>query len=342
MNSLSIGSAIGAGATSLRGPIGLAGLLATPVPRDERLIEMLAGVTPADLPKLLERLEYHRIEGLAQRAVSRLPKRAVDPWLRSALRRRSQRYAAATLSQALALAEVLEALERASVPVVVMRGVRSVEAIYGDPALRPFEDHDLLVPPAEHRAARAALLRLQFEEHSWGLFRRGGVLIDLHVDPMGAHRRPSRQALFPIDVPALFGRATSGLVAGARSLILEAEDELLLLAVHLVKHSFDRLVRIADVAYFVEAKRATLDWDILHRRAASCGVSRLLEWGLASTGALGVEVRCADRPAGSEGRLERFLMRRVLAAVSSGQDAGDVSTLANPEIVEELRRMVTH
>ncbi len=34
------------------------------------------------------------------------------------------------------------------------------------------------------------------------------------------------------------------------------------------------------------------------------------------------------------------IMRRVLAAVSSGQDAGDVSTLANPEIVEELRRMV--
>jgi acetyl-CoA synthetase len=34
------------------------------------------------------------------------------------------------------------------------------------------------------------------------------------------------------------------------------------------------------------------------------------------------------------------IMRRVLAAISSGQDAGEVSTLANPEVVEELRRMV--
>ena len=34
------------------------------------------------------------------------------------------------------------------------------------------------------------------------------------------------------------------------------------------------------------------------------------------------------------------IMRRVLAAISSGQDAGDVSTLANPEVVEELRQMV--
>jgi acetyl-CoA synthetase len=34
------------------------------------------------------------------------------------------------------------------------------------------------------------------------------------------------------------------------------------------------------------------------------------------------------------------IMRRVLAAISSGQEAGDVSTLANPEVVDELRNMV--
>ena len=34
------------------------------------------------------------------------------------------------------------------------------------------------------------------------------------------------------------------------------------------------------------------------------------------------------------------IMRRVLAAISSGQEAGDVSTLANPEVVDELRQMV--
>ena len=34
------------------------------------------------------------------------------------------------------------------------------------------------------------------------------------------------------------------------------------------------------------------------------------------------------------------IMRRVLAAISNGRDIGDVTTLANPEIVEEIRRMV--
>jgi acetyl-CoA synthetase len=34
------------------------------------------------------------------------------------------------------------------------------------------------------------------------------------------------------------------------------------------------------------------------------------------------------------------IMRRVLAAISNGTDVGDVTTLANPEIVEEVRHMV--
>jgi acetyl-CoA synthetase len=32
-------------------------------------------------------------------------------------------------------------------------------------------------------------------------------------------------------------------------------------------------------------------------------------------------------------------MRRVLAAISNNEDAGDISTLADPEIVEEIRQI---
>jgi acetyl-CoA synthetase len=34
------------------------------------------------------------------------------------------------------------------------------------------------------------------------------------------------------------------------------------------------------------------------------------------------------------------IMRRVIAAVSNFADVGDVSTLANPEIVDDIRRQV--
>jgi acetyl-CoA synthetase len=33
------------------------------------------------------------------------------------------------------------------------------------------------------------------------------------------------------------------------------------------------------------------------------------------------------------------IMRRVLGAISNNKDVGDVSTLANPEIVEEIKQM---
>src|SRR5499426_56969 len=33
------------------------------------------------------------------------------------------------------------------------------------------------------------------------------------------------------------------------------------------------------------------------------------------------------------------IMRRVLAAISNNEDAGDISTLANPEVVDEIRNM---
>jgi acetyl-CoA synthetase len=34
------------------------------------------------------------------------------------------------------------------------------------------------------------------------------------------------------------------------------------------------------------------------------------------------------------------IMRRVLGAISNNQDEGDVTTLANPEIVEAIKKMV--
>jgi len=33
------------------------------------------------------------------------------------------------------------------------------------------------------------------------------------------------------------------------------------------------------------------------------------------------------------------IMRRVLGAIATGQDTGDVTTLANPQIVEEIKKL---
>ncbi len=43
----------------------------------------------------------------------------------------------------------------------------------------------------------------------------------------------------------------------------------------------------------------------------------------------------SDMPKTRSGKI----MRRVLGAISNNQDVGDVTTLANPEIVEEIKQM---
>src|SRR5262245_22240873 len=292
--------------------VGLPGLLAAPVPQDDPLRLAMASLSPVGRAALLERISFHRIDGLAHKATSRLPHDMLDPWLRSALKRKSQRCAAAALSQALALGEMLDALHRSSIAAIVMRGVRTLEGTYGDAALRHIEGHELLVRHHAWEAARSTLLRLGYDEQARGLFRRGCVIVDLQVDPLGARHRPTRPCLFQLRADELFARAVWGHVAGAPSLLLEVEDELLLLAWHLVKHSFDRLMRFADVAHFVHRKRGSVDWSLLCHRADSCRATRILGWSLQAAALLGVSVRAVDLPCVEEdGPLARFLMSRV-------------------------------
>jgi hypothetical protein len=290
---------------------GLLALLAAPLPDREDLRTALRERPAEAIPPLLEAIAYHRIDGLAHRALAPLSPEDVDPWLRAALRRRAQRLGAATLAQGLALAEILDTMHRAGLAVTVMRGLRSAELIYADSACRPFEDHDLLLAPEDAAAAGALLRRLGFEEPAPGLHRRGGVIVDLHSDPFGAARRPSRAALLRLPVWALFERARPGWVAGSPALVLSLEDELLLLAVHVVKHSFDRLIRVADLAHLIAAHGRSLCWETLRRRAERSGTLRPLCWALEAAGTLGAAVP-AELSCGPSGGLERFLLHRAL------------------------------
>jgi hypothetical protein len=290
----------------------LLALLAAPRAPRVHLLSALRSLPPSEIAPLLDRLAHHRIDGLAHRALAAMPEAAVHPWLRASLRRRHQRCAAATLTQGLVLAEALEALHYARIPVVVMRGLRTLEAVYGDPGARPFEDHDLLVLPGDIGSARTVLARIGFRAETPFLYRRGGMLIDLHSDPQGARRRPTRQILFPIATEGLFDRATPGSVAGALSLQLSVEDDLLLMALHLVKHSFDRLIRVADIAHLVALNAPILNWRTVHRRSASWRIGRVLGWALDAASRLGAPIPEDMRTARAPGRVESLLMKGAL------------------------------
>ncbi len=294
------------------GPTDLLALLASPGPPSGTIVEALAAITPARVGDLLAAMSYHRIDGLAHRTLASFPVEVGVPWIRSTLRRRYQRIAAATLAQGLALAEILEALHALRIPVTVLRGLRSVEGIYGDPGVRPFEDHDLLVLPSDLLRARQACARLGYAEIGPRLFRRGGTIVDLHDEPLGARRRPSRARLLSLTTEMVFSRSSRGAVAGAPALVLEAGDELLLLAIHVVKHSFDRLIRLADLAHLLNSRERRVDWESLRARAEASRALPALALALEATSLLGSVIPQSLRPARRRGLIESALMRRTL------------------------------
>lgn len=286
-------------------------LLASPRPPVWALSEALREADGRPESRLLDRLIHHRVDGLAWRAIASLPKEGIDSWLRARLRRRHEQRAAATLAQGLALCEALERIDRTGIPVAVMRGLRAIEWIYEDAGARPFEDHDLLIRPEDEPGARSVLAALGYAEAAPGLFRRSTVSIDLHTDPIGARRRPSRARLFPIAVPALFQSARPGWVAGGPALLLAPEDDVLLLALHLVKHSFDRLIRTADLAHLLAARGTALCWEAVREKAERARALRIVGLALAAAESLGTAAPPAVRLAGEESWIEALLLRKA-------------------------------
>ena len=284
-------------------------ILASPDPDHGALRATLAGLRGRDLPGLLRRLAHHRVEGLAARALQPM-RDAAHPWLRSALRRRRQQQASANLVQGLALAELLESLDRAGVPAAVIGGLRTIEMVYGDAGARPPEPHELLIPAAALRAADAVLRRQEFDRLTAARYRRGGVVIDLRSAPRGGRLWTCRSGPGPRSETGLLARAVPGRVAGAPALLLSAEDEFLLLALRAVRHSFDRLILSADLAHFLARRGALIRGAGLRRRAEITGAIRPLMYALEVAGALGV-VPPPDLRFGGTRSLERGLLRRA-------------------------------
>lgn len=315
----------------------LIGLLAAPGPMGAALRSAMRDLPPSAVPGLVERLVYHRIDGLAWRAIAGLPADEIDPWLRATLRRRHQQRSAAVLAQGLGLAEVLDHLTRAGVPVAVTRGLRVIEWIYRDTGARPFEDHDLLVRPADEPLACAVLQRLGYEERAPRLFRRTTITLDLHTDPLGARRRPTRAQLFPIDVEALFRDASPGWIAGGPAMILAPEDEILLLALHVVKHSFDRLIRTADLAHLVAVHGNAICWERVRERAEEARATRLLGLAFGAATPFGITVPAAVRLPEPFAGLEGLLLDRVRAFRPLPYCGEVLMAMAAPRFLDRLR-----
>ena len=181
-------------------------------------------------------------------------------------------------------------LEAAGVPVLALKGPALAVRAYGDVALRPQNDIDLLVRPKDIDRALEALATgrlLAFEDPGGG--PGGGVPRD-RVPPCA--RRPERHlggtALGDHQATVRTSRSTTRpggrdqhlvSLGGTQVRSLCNECTLVYLALHGGKHEWNHLRWVGDVAGV--ARLQPMDWDRVYAMAARSGTLRMTRLALA-------------------------------------------------------------
>jgi hypothetical protein len=228
-----------------------------------------------------------------------------------------------------ALDEVLSAFAARGVDVVPLKGPVLGARLYGDPALRPSTDLDLMVARDQVPSASAALCRLGYRGEADPAARQRWkhqhhlTFLQRDWPPVELHFRLS--ADFGVVIPSeeFLARAQPYQTAtGHACRVLAAEDELFFLVLHAAGHLFARLAWLHDVKALLRAHPG-IDWQVVADRAARFRVGRAFGFAMEHiTARMGIEL-----PGGAIRVRVSRPRRAVLAAIldaaerSSGKPA---------------------
>jgi hypothetical protein len=270
----------------------------------DRLLQLLT----ADVPDTAgpTDAEWERLARLAQQLAvapllyARLTQSGVAPPPAAALASLRTAYLHAAMHNTRTyhfLAEALDALAAAGVPVLLLKGAYLAQHVYGNVALRPMGDIDLVVPEEQLSAAAQALQGIGYamarplrrvghgrEHHLPPFLRPGAPCVEVH----GA----SSFLLLPRPLPAaeltrMWADARTVTITGRSALALAPEDQVLTLCAHAAfGHRFVVDLRpFFDIAAVIRQAGATLDWGTI--------VAHAQQWGIATACGLSLHLACA-------------------------------------------------
>ena len=163
------------------------------------------------------------------------------------------------------LRQVLVTLKKANIPVICMRGL-ALEASYGEKIIaRPQSDIDLLFNPSDSLMAKQTLGALGFlpTKSYPNIFKRGTIYLDTHTEPLGINRIQAWHHLTPLRAPDFFNYAKEGQLMGENALLIEPRVMLPYLCFHALKHSFERLIWLYDIALMCKRIEQDGQWGVV-------------------------------------------------------------------------------
>ncbi len=222
---------------------------------------------PVDWDYLLEAAASTRMTSMLYRRLHSSCPAPIQQTLRNHYLMRSARNLLLTTE----LLKILYLYDREGIPAIPFKGPILAAALYDDPALREYNDLDVLVPPESAFRAVRLLTRLGYPaipDFSSGV--ESQILKHVHhchVDKADGHLAvevhwtllPSYFRL-PLPMQDWWRRSEDTLFENRRIRTFCREDMLVMLAIQASKHMFQNLQWIGDLARFLH-RHPDLDWD---------------------------------------------------------------------------------
>lgn len=155
---------------------------------------------------------------------------------------------------------------------IVLKGPHLAEVVYGDWALRPMVDLDILVKEEHLSRAVSSLQAIGYsnrestkcpQHHLPRFLKEGSAPIEIHHDISSSRVIPCK-----IDYDGLWRRAQPVKIGGVEVLVLSVEDLLLHLSLHACQHKFQIcLMHIYDISAILHHYKSQIDWVELLSRA---------------------------------------------------------------------------
>ncbi len=260
-------------------------------PSAARDIEVLASA-PIDWDQLFELASRHAVIPLVDQHLGRTLPGALPPDFREKLRSAAQEWAVRSLLLSAQLLSILRAFESADIDALPFKGPTLATLVYGNLALRQYQDLDILVRRTDLERARVALIALGFSPaasytesqrssieltgHHEQFLDDAGTTVELHWSLN--HRTLTRNFF---ELRWWEDRQTTA-IGGESVCTLGPERLLLYLCMHGGKHSWARLSWVTDLQ---RTRRAFpgVDWQLVTDLALDNGALRMVAVGIALT-----------------------------------------------------------
>ena len=224
------------------------------------------GVTP---------LLYHRLKTVH-------PGVPVPPVVMQKLRNSYLQSAARNMKLYHELGKVMKMLRQDDIQVIALKGAHLAEVVYGNIALRPMGDVDLLVRTGDLGRAEEILLGMGYSPaecnrqisidncHFAYKLAGKGLIVEVHWAflPSIYH--------FKIDMDGVWERSGPSVLAGVEVSALCPEDQLLYLCLHTSKHLFEDmgLRPLYDISSVIRHYGEEVDWKQVRVRCEHWGIEK--------------------------------------------------------------------